>query len=339
MSVEYFLGDHLGSTSITTNASGAKVSEMRYKPWGELRYTWTAGLSTTPAYELAKYTFTGQYSDSYINLLWYNSRHYDPYLNHFTQPDSIVPDPYNSQDWNRYSYARYNPIRYIDPSGHMLDDGCRTEGCGEWKPKSNADKRNWAFTVMFLGSGKNGKWTREDWDFYLDNYNQLWAGDVSWKNPDDVTGWDLFALHVERLASQYGEDQKEQFVRDFGLVFAGMSSTDGWVGISWDAAMQGHGDYPFLNEGNDGLDNQYLDSLDPAQNQSHHYAGLFFFGYFTGAGGGVVGNLLRDADPGEFNAGDIRLGNVAAVDGARLGSSIWNASPIDVSNWIDELSP
>lgn len=103
--------------------------------------------------------------------------------------------------------------------------------------------------------------------------------------------------------------------------------------------MQGHGDYPFLNEGNDGLDNQYLDSLDPAQNQSHHYAGLFFFGYFTGAGGGVVGNLLRDADPGEFNAGDIRLGNVAAVDGARLGSSIWNASPIDVSNWIDELSP
>ena len=28
MSVEYFLGDHLGSTSITTDANGAKVSEM-----------------------------------------------------------------------------------------------------------------------------------------------------------------------------------------------------------------------------------------------------------------------------------------------------------------------
>jgi len=30
MEVEYFLGDHLGSTSITTDSSGNKVSEMRY---------------------------------------------------------------------------------------------------------------------------------------------------------------------------------------------------------------------------------------------------------------------------------------------------------------------
>lgn len=30
MTVEYFLGDHLGSTNITTDSKGAKVSEMRY---------------------------------------------------------------------------------------------------------------------------------------------------------------------------------------------------------------------------------------------------------------------------------------------------------------------
>lgn len=349
MSVEYFIGDHLGSTSITTDSTGAKISEMRYKPWGEIRYSWTAGLSATPGYRLASYTFTGQFSymddpstsgvAEGFGLMFYNARWYDPYLNQFTQPDSIVPDPYNPQDWNRYSYVRYNPIRYIDPSGHMLDDGCKTVGCGDWKPKSNVDKRNWAFTVMFLGSGKNGKWIGEDWDFYLSNYNDLWNGDVAWKNPDSVTGWDLFALHVERLASHYSADQEEEFVRDFALVFAGMSSTDGWIEVSWDAAMQGHGDYPFLHEGNDGLDGRYLDELDPASNQSHHYAGLFYFGYFSGAGGGFVGNLLRDADPNEFNPGDIRLGNIAAVDGAHLGSSIWKASPIDVSNWIDELSP
>ena len=50
MKVEYLLGDHLGSTSLTTDANGAKVSEMRYKPCplrfssgvlrkGETRYT------------------------------------------------------------------------------------------------------------------------------------------------------------------------------------------------------------------------------------------------------------------------------------------------------------
>jgi hypothetical protein len=50
--------------------------------------------------------------------MYYNARFYDPYLNHFTQPDSIVPDPSNSQAWDRYAYAFNNPIRYNDPSGH-----------------------------------------------------------------------------------------------------------------------------------------------------------------------------------------------------------------------------
>jgi hypothetical protein len=50
--------------------------------------------------------------------MFYNARWYDPYLNQFTQPDSIVPDQYNSLDWNRYAYTRYNPIKYSDPSGH-----------------------------------------------------------------------------------------------------------------------------------------------------------------------------------------------------------------------------
>jgi hypothetical protein len=62
MSVEYLFGDHLGSTNITTDAHGAKVSEIRYKPWGEIRYSWTSNPSTTPAYTLPTYTFTGQYS-------------------------------------------------------------------------------------------------------------------------------------------------------------------------------------------------------------------------------------------------------------------------------------
>lgn len=30
-------GDHLGSTSLVTDATGAVVSEMKYKAWGEVR--------------------------------------------------------------------------------------------------------------------------------------------------------------------------------------------------------------------------------------------------------------------------------------------------------------
>ncbi|MBI5825424.1 MAG: RHS repeat protein, partial [Chloroflexi bacterium] len=52
----YLLSDHLGSTSITTDANGNSIFEQRYKPWGETRYTTLNATAST------KYQFTGQYS-------------------------------------------------------------------------------------------------------------------------------------------------------------------------------------------------------------------------------------------------------------------------------------
>jgi len=39
----------------------------------------------------------------------------------FISPDSIVPDLYDPQALNRFAYARNNPIKYTDPSGHYWD--------------------------------------------------------------------------------------------------------------------------------------------------------------------------------------------------------------------------
>ena len=41
-----------------------------------------------------------------------------PYINHFIQPDTVVPNPSGAVAWNRYSYVKNNPIRYNDPTGH-----------------------------------------------------------------------------------------------------------------------------------------------------------------------------------------------------------------------------
>jgi RHS repeat-associated protein len=122
MTLEYVLGDHLGSTSILTDDLGAKVSEMRYKPWGEVRYSWKASAS----HSLADYTFTGQYSymddpstsgvTGGFDLMFYNARWYDPSLGRFAQADSIVPA--GVQGYDRYAYVNNNPIVYNDPSGH-----------------------------------------------------------------------------------------------------------------------------------------------------------------------------------------------------------------------------
>ena len=50
--------------------------------------------------------------------MFYASRYYDPSLGRFAQPDSIVPNVYNPQSLNRYSYVLNNPLKYVDPTGH-----------------------------------------------------------------------------------------------------------------------------------------------------------------------------------------------------------------------------
>lgn len=86
-----------------------------------------------------------------FGLMFYNARWYDPYLNHFTQPDSIIPDPYNSQDWNRYSYVRNNPLRYTDSSGHMMDQG--DGGCtNERDCKKNPTKKDLVQSIIETGN-------------------------------------------------------------------------------------------------------------------------------------------------------------------------------------------
>jgi RHS repeat-associated protein len=130
MELEYMLGDHLGSTSITTDTTGAKVSEMRYTPWGEVRYHWVdEDLITDPAYKLPVYTFTGQRSFmddpsttavEGFGLLDYNARMYDPAIGRFVSADSIVAG--GVQGYDRFNYVGNAPTVYTDPSGHFRTD-------------------------------------------------------------------------------------------------------------------------------------------------------------------------------------------------------------------------
>jgi hypothetical protein len=58
-SLYWLLSDHLNSTSITADAGGQILSEVRYTAFGEIRYE----NNTTPTDRL----YTGQRADSYIN--------------------------------------------------------------------------------------------------------------------------------------------------------------------------------------------------------------------------------------------------------------------------------
>ena len=116
-------GDHLGSTSMTTAGSVVEGSRAYY-PYGAQRSA--SGTLRTDR------TFTGQKEDG-TGLLYYNARYYDPALGTFISPDSIVPDPGMVVDYNRFLYARGNPLKYSDPTGYSSqeEEECSTQGCWE----------------------------------------------------------------------------------------------------------------------------------------------------------------------------------------------------------------
>ncbi len=118
----YLLTDHLGSTAVTVNSSGSKTAELRYKPYGQTRYS--SGATPTSR------RFTGQLEESTIGLYDYGARFYDPALGRFISADPIVPRPGDPQNLNRYSYVRNNPLKYIDPTGHQGEEP--EQGTKEW---------------------------------------------------------------------------------------------------------------------------------------------------------------------------------------------------------------
>jgi RHS repeat-associated protein len=62
--------------------------------------------------------------DEDTGLYYYGARYYDSELGRFTQADTIVPSAADPQTLNRYAYCGNNPIKYVDPSGHVfgIDD-------------------------------------------------------------------------------------------------------------------------------------------------------------------------------------------------------------------------
>jgi RHS repeat-associated protein len=120
---KYLLGDHLGSASVVLNADGTQLGAQGYRPWGAVNFT----EGTIPT----EYTFTGQFSYvSSFGMVYFNARWFLPELGRFSQPDTIIPEQQQGTiAWDRLAGLNNNPVKYNDPSGHMVDDGCRTEGC------------------------------------------------------------------------------------------------------------------------------------------------------------------------------------------------------------------
>lgn len=113
--VVWFSHDHLGSTTLVTGQTGARLESMEYAPFGDVRHKSSALTNTD-------YLYTGQEYDREEMLYYYRSRFYDPAIGRFTTPDAVIPDLFEPKALHPYSYVGNNPMRYTDSTGQVWED-------------------------------------------------------------------------------------------------------------------------------------------------------------------------------------------------------------------------
>ncbi|GGN10754.1 hypothetical protein GCM10010967_53270 [Dyadobacter beijingensis] len=118
----YTYTDHLGSLLTLTALNGTVILDQNFDAWGRLRHPANWDYTNVPAPTSYLYRgFTGHEHLTNFNLINMNGRMYDPVVGRVLSVDNYVQNPFSTQDFNRYSYARNNPLVYNDPDGEWIN--------------------------------------------------------------------------------------------------------------------------------------------------------------------------------------------------------------------------
>jgi RHS repeat-associated protein len=115
--IRYYHQDHLGSSSVITDAQGVLVEETAFYPFGSTRNE-----HRLRQIEEGEYKFAQKERDPESGLSYFASRFLASGLSRFIRADSLafaMPDEWLKmpQKLNVYSYVCNNPLRFVDPTG------------------------------------------------------------------------------------------------------------------------------------------------------------------------------------------------------------------------------
>jgi RHS repeat-associated protein len=268
----YLHPEHLGGNLFATNTGGAKSSVQGYYAYGKTRW---GNLQTD-------HRFTGQKYDN-TGLYYFNARYYDPVIGTFISPDTLVPDPTNVWDYNRFAYARLNPMKFNDPTGYAtskpdwwpdfvpyifdLPDGMTQAQFVEWLSENNIPT-TWG---MQLGGsatlGPYGGLTGSVEGVYLFNW---WSGEVTLATttgtgvyvglPDagfSLHGGSVFVAGASRI------DRSILGLSEFTTMNVEVEALgEGGLGASWSRAVLDRGNNTLWVPGRDFIDPQFDRTVD-----------------------------------------------------------------------------
>lgn len=126
--IRYYHQDHLGSSSVITDVSGAMIEENSFFPFG------SPHSSSEPRDIHDPYQFTQKERDRESGLHYFEARCLTSWIGRFasTDPRNLTLDKLDAEDFgaflanpqkhNPYAYVLNNPLKYEDPTG--LDNFC-----------------------------------------------------------------------------------------------------------------------------------------------------------------------------------------------------------------------
>jgi RHS repeat-associated protein len=123
LTVYYYFSDHLGSSSVITDAAGSIKNESDYYPFGGE----SSIASTVPNHN----KFTGKERDSESGNDHFGARYFASSMARWLSPDPSglsFANPSDPQSLNLYAYVGNHPMIYVDPYGMNWFTASRCNG-------------------------------------------------------------------------------------------------------------------------------------------------------------------------------------------------------------------
>lgn len=180
LQIRYYHQDHLGSSSVLTDAAGELVEETAYYPFGVSRHEYQ------PRHLKEAYRFNQKELDQESGLYCYEARYLAGSLSRFisvdpkfSNPDRLSGDELNDffanpQKLNGYSYVLNNPLKYADPTG--------------LEPEEKTGALDYAEKAVDIGG------FRADWGEF--------RGNAKWKGPGLVMDVIGISIKVVKFADE-----------------------------------------------------------------------------------------------------------------------------------------
>ncbi|CAC9635191.1 RHS repeat domain-containing protein [thiotrophic endosymbiont of Bathymodiolus puteoserpentis (Logatchev)] len=108
----YQLNSHLQSNTLELNDKAQTLSYEHYYPYGGTAII--AGKDKTKVQQ-KRYRYTCKERDDNSGLSYYGARYLAPWLTRWISPDSVGA----VDGLNLYAYVGNNPLKYVDPTGHV----------------------------------------------------------------------------------------------------------------------------------------------------------------------------------------------------------------------------